>query len=160
MNQNSTERPSLAERLRQAAEPLCLSEAMELVHTETLSAPGGLLIRFFIDKPGGVSIDDCVHMTRILGDVIDVQFDEIGSYRLEISSPGPNRPLAKESDFLRFTGRRVRIELKEPIGGRKRFTGVLKGFTNGSVELALDRETVNLEFRAIAKARLAGTYGE
>ncbi|MFH1155423.1 MAG: ribosome maturation factor RimP [Pseudomonadota bacterium] len=156
----SSSESSVITRLRAVAEPLCQSENMELVHTEILSAQSGPLIRFTIDKPGGVTLDDCVHITRLLGDVLDVHMDDLGSYRLEISSPGPNRPLTKESDFIRFMGKRVRIELDEPMDGRKRFTGVLKRFSEGTVELALDRDTVVIRFEAIGKAKLAGTYGE
>lgn len=160
MVKNKTSELSLADRLWAVIEPLCLSENIELVNTECLSAQDGMLIRISIDKPGGITIDDCAHMTRLLGDVIDVHLDELGSYRLEISSPGPNRPLKKESDFTRFAGKKVRIELVEPIEGRKRFTGILKGFSNGTVELALDRDTVVLQYETIGKAKLAGTYGE
>lgn len=160
VTRNLTGKPSTVDRLKAVAEPLCQAENIELVHTEILASQTGPLIRFTIDKPGGVSIDDCVRMTRLLGDVLDVNLDDLASYRLEISSPGPNRPLTKEADFIRFIGKKVRIELVEPMAGRKRFTGILKGFREGMVELALDRDTVVLQYATIGKAKLAGTYGE
>lgn len=150
------ERIGIVERIRAVADPLCSAENFELVAVECLSAQGTLLIRISMDKPGGITIDDCVYMTRQLGDLIDVQLDDLDAYRLEISSPGPNRPLVKEADYQRFKGKRVRIELREPIDGRKRFTGILEGLSNGVVKLTCDQSTVEIQYDTIGKARLAG----
>ena len=154
------ERDSIADHVKEVAEPLCLAENYELVHVECLAGHGGMTIRISVDKPGGINLDDCANLNYQLGDLIDVHLDDLGAYRLEISSPGPNRPLIKEEDFQRFQGRRTRIELSKPMDGRKRFTGEILGIQKGMVQLAVDRETVQIQFEQISKARLADTHGE
>ena len=141
--------------IEEVAEPLCLAEGFELVHVERLSDRGGMLVRIYLDKPGGITIDDCVHMTRQLGDLIDVHLEDIDSYRLEISSPGSKRPLKKAADFERFKGKKVKIETFELIDGRKRFTGILNGIQNGRVEVVVNKNTIAFQFEQISKSRLA-----
>ena len=141
--------------IEEVAEPLCLAEGFELVHVERLSDRGGMLVRIYLDKPGGITIDDCVHMTRQLGDLIDVHLEDIDSYRLEISSPGLKRPLKKAADFERFKGKKVKIETVELIDGRKRFTGILNGIQNGRVEVVVNKNTIAFQFEQISKSRLA-----
>ncbi len=160
MEATQTAHSSLRERIQQVCEPVCLAENIELVMVECSGAGKKPLVRLYIDKPGGVTIDDCVHMTRQLGDLIDVYIDDIGSYRLEVSSPGPNRPLTKPADFDRFKGSRIRVEVEEPVDGRKRFTGILGKNKSGIVELSVDNEMVKLPMDKIKKARLAGDHGE
>lgn len=160
MIQQDNERKSIADRVRAIADPLCAAENFELVNVECLAAHRAMVIRLSMDKPGGITIDDCVYMTRQLGDLIDVHLDDLDSYRLEVASPGPNRPLTKDADFQRFKGKKVRIELYEPLDGRKRFTGILKGLSNGVVELTVDQKTVGIQYDTISKAKLAGVYGE
>ncbi len=160
MEQNKRENRSIISKIHDVAEPFCLSENFELVNVECLGSSGSLLVRLSIDKPGGITIDDCVYVTRQMGDLIDVHLEDLGPYRLEVSSPGPNRPLTKESDFQRFKGEKVRLELKEAVKGRRRFAGINKGITNHVVALSVDRETVELQYELIRKARLAGTHGE
>lgn len=137
------------------AEPLCLAEGFELVHVERLSDQGGMLVRVYLDKPNGITIDDCVHMTRQLGDLIDVHLEDIDSYRLEVSSPGSKRPLKKAADFDRFKGRKVKIETFEPIEDRQRFTGILNGIQDGRVEVVVNKKTIAFQFEQISKSRLA-----
>ena len=160
MNSNKTNNESIISRIHQVAEPFCLSENFELVNIECLGTGGSLLLRLSIDKPGGVTIDDCVYVTRQMGDLIDVHLEELGSYRLEVSSPGPNRPLNKEDDFTRFKGEMVRLELNRTVNGRRRFTGINKGISNHVVTLLVDGESVGIQYEQIRKARLAGTHGE
>jgi len=141
--------------IEEVAEPLCLAEGFELVHVERLSDRGGMLVRVYLDKPNGITIDDCVHMTRQLGDLIDVHLEDIDSYRLEISSPGSKRPLKKAADFERFKGRKVKIETFEPIEERQKFTGILNGVQNGRVEVVVNKKTIAFQFEQISKSRLA-----
>ncbi len=145
----------LANEIEKLAEPLCLAENMELVHIECISNQGGMMVRIFMDKAGGITIDDCVDMSRQIGDLIDVYLEDIGSYRLEVSSPGPERPLKKKDDFQRFKGNRVCIETIELIDGRKKFTGILKGISNDVVELSIDRQIVEIHYEQIGKAKIA-----
>jgi ribosome maturation factor RimP len=136
------------------AESLCDTEGLELVHVEYLRERGGRILRLYIDKPGGVTLDDCAALSRELGDVLDVHLPEIGRYHLEVSSPGPNRPLAREQDFERFRGYRAKIRTLSPINGQKNFSGVLEGLSAGSVWLNTGRTTVAIAINAISKAHL------
>ncbi len=135
--------------------PLCQAENFDLVHIEY--CPGSEnIVRIYVDKPGGITLNDCAYLSRQLGDLIDVHLEELGRYRLEISSPGPNRPLNKKEDFLRFTGKKIRIETHEPIEGQKKFTGILEQTNHDSVVIAVDGKRVEIADLMISKAMLAG----
>ncbi|MFO7883457.1 MAG: ribosome maturation factor RimP [Desulfobacteraceae bacterium] len=156
MTENRSEKKNpVLDRIEKVAAPLCNAENIELVHLEILGQARDTTIRISIDKPGGVTLDDCADISRQLGDLFDVYLLEMNDYRLEVSSPGPRRPLKKEADFERFKGRKVRIETFEKINGQKRFTGFLKGFKNGHVELAADKDNRSFLLEQISKARLA-----
>ncbi len=143
------------EKIEEIVEPLCLAEDIELVHSQCVGGNGTMVIRIFIDKPGGITIDDCVNMSRQIGDLIDVYMEDMGQYRLEVSSPGPERPLKKKVDFLKFTGNKVRVETSELIDGRKKFTGILKSFSNDVAGLSINGKTIEIPHGQIKKARLA-----
>ena len=136
------------------AESLCDTEGLELVHLEYLRERGGRIMRLYIDKPGGVSLEDCAALSRELGDILDVHLPEIGRYHLEVSSPGPNRPLAQEKDFERFRGHRAKIRTLSPINGQKNFSGVLEGLSAGVVRLNTGQATVAIAINAISRAHL------
>jgi ribosome maturation factor RimP len=112
----------------------------------------GRLMRIFIDKLGGVSIDDCAavsnHLTRLFA-VENVDYE-----RLEISSPGLDRSLKRSKDFKRFSGERVQVKLRIPINGRKRLAGVLQNVGDDGFDLDVDGELLTLAFADIDKARL------
>jgi ribosome maturation factor RimP len=146
----------LVEKIREVAQSLCQAENFELVHLEVVSFNQEKIVRFFLDKPGGITLEDCVHASWQLGDLIDVYIEDIGKYRLEVSSPGPNRPLKKKEDFLRFKGARVKIETTELIENRKKFTGILEMINDDSVVIAVDGKKVEIKDHAISKAILAG----
>jgi ribosome maturation factor RimP len=126
------------------------SLGFELVDAE-LSRSGGM-IRIFIDRPGGISVDHCAqvsnHLTRLLT-VEDVDYS-----RLEVSSPGLDRPLRQPDDFRRFAGERVQVRMRVPVDGRKNFVGVLRGASDGQVELEVDGALVSLKLAQLDKARL------
>ncbi len=151
---------SVVAAIKEIADPLCQSENMEFVHAESLSDRGGTLIRIYLDKPGGITIDDCVYMNRQLGDLFDVHLGDIGPYRLEISSPGARRPLTKPSDFERFKGEHAKVEIVVPVDGRKHFSGLIEGIEERKITLAIDQQRVNIEFDQIKKARLSALHGE
>jgi len=142
------------------AEPVCISEGMELVHVEYQREPGGLTLRIYLDKAGGVTLDDCVEISRQLEDLLDVHAQDVPPYRLEVSSPGLDRPVGKLKDFIRFEGHRAKIRLAVAINGRKNFTGVLAGVVDETIRLALDNETISIKFNDIARARLINYNGE
>ncbi|MCB2147025.1 MAG: ribosome maturation factor RimP [Deltaproteobacteria bacterium] len=142
------------------AEPLCIDEGMELVHVEYQREPGGLTLRLYLDKPGGVTLDDCVNISRQLEDLLDVHTQDAPPYRLEVSSPGLDRPVGKLNDYIRFKGHRAKIRLTTAMQGRQNFTGVLAGVIDEMVQLQVDNETVSLNFKDISRARLINFNGE
>jgi ribosome maturation factor RimP len=147
---------TLAGKIWAVALPLCQDENFELVHVEVVSGDKEAMVRVYIDKPGGITLDDCVYVSRQLGDLIDIQLERLGRYRLEVSSPGPNRPLSQKCDFHRFTGKRIKIETYEAIEGQKKFTGVLDKTNDDSVVIAVDGKKVEIADLMISKAMLAG----
>ena len=122
----------------------------ELVDLEL--ANGGRLVRLFIDKAGGVNVEDCAvvsnHLTRLLV-VESVDYD-----RLEVSSPGLDRPLKRPQDFARFVGERAQVKVRLPLNGRRRFVGKLQNVGEVGIELEVDGELVSIGFSDIDKARL------
>ena len=145
-----------AGRIWAVALPLCEGENLELVHVEYLPEDKEAMVRVYIDKPGGITIDDCVSVSRQLGDLMDIQLERLGRYRLEVSSPGSNRPLNKKKDFHRFAGEIIKIETYEAIEGQKKFTGVLEKTNDDSVVIAFDGKKVEIADLMISKAMLAG----
>jgi len=141
--------------VRSLAEPLCASEGLELVHVEYQREPNGRILRLYIDKPDGINMDDCVGVSRQMGDILDVNLEDIGPYSLEVTSPGPQRPLAKHEDFEKFKGNRIKIKLSRPLDGQRNFTGVLTGISGEQVNLQLGEEAIVIPYQDISKARLA-----
>lgn len=123
----------------------------ELVDLQ-VSNRGGLL-RLFIDKPGGIGLEDCAAVSRQLTRVLEVEGVEYD--RLEVSSPGLDRPLRKARDFARFAGQKADVRMRTAdASGRRRFVGVLRGENEGRVSLELDGQTVALAIEDIDRARL------
>ena len=123
----------------------------ELVDLQ-VSNRGGLL-RLFIDKPGGIGLEDCAAVSRQLARVLEVEGVEYD--RLEVSSPGLDRPLRKAQDFARFAGQKADVRMRTAdASGRRRFVGVLRGENEGRVSLELDGQTVALAIEDIDRARL------
>ena len=136
-------------------EPLCASEGLELVHVEFQRESSGRILRLYIDKPDGINLDDCASVSRQMGDLLDVNLEDIGPYSLEVTSPGPERPLAKQEDFDKFKGSRAKIKTSRPLNGQKNFTGVLKGISGKQVNLQIGEQTIAIPYQDILKARLA-----
>src|SRR5438445_10215074 len=130
------------DRVRALAREILDFAGMEMVHLEMKREPGGLLLRLFIDKEGGVTLDDCTRISRQLSAQLDLDDPIPGRYTLEVSSPGLDRPLYDDRDYARFAGRRVRLSTFAPIEGRRNFVGRLVGLFDGTVRLAVegDRE--------------------
>ena len=121
----------------------------ELVDFE-LSGNGNM--RIFMDKPGGITVEDCAqvsnHLTRLF------LVENVDYSRLEVSSPGLDRPLKKESDFVRFNGQLVKLKLRLAIDGQKKFIGRISAFREGVLTLDVEGKLVTVEFSNIDKARL------
>ncbi|MEZ0237273.1 MAG: ribosome maturation factor RimP [Methylophilaceae bacterium] len=117
----------------------------------------GKLIRLFIDKPGGVNIDDCALVSEQVSNLLAVEHD-VDYDRLEVSSPGLDRILKKESDFTRFAGNRVQLKVRVPVDGRKNFTGILRGVDKDMVQLETEAGLQGFAMSNIDKARLSPEF--
>lgn len=122
----------------------------ELVDVERTGQ--GRMMRVFIDKPGGINLDDCATVSNHLSRVLTVE--NVSYERLEVSSPGLDRPIKKERDFERFSGQKVRVKLRVPQDGQRNFVGLLNGARAGKVELDVEGKTVAFDLANLDKARL------
>jgi ribosome maturation factor RimP len=140
----------MAADLSQLLESTLSGMGYELVDFERSGK--GKLLRVYIDKPGGINVDDCAavsnHLSRVFA-VEGVDYD-----RLEISSPGLDRPLKKEQDFVRFAGQKARIKVRVPVEGQRNFVGVLRETRAGKVEIEVDGKLMSLDLANLDKARL------
>jgi ribosome maturation factor RimP len=136
-------------------EPLLTRLGYELVDLEYTAGRAHALVRLFIDKDGGVGLDDCERVSREVSSLLDVEDPIPSAYTLEVSSPGFDRVLRTLAHFGRFVGSRVFVELKEPREGRRRYTGTLLTVDAEGIALEVDREQVAVRFAEIGKARLA-----
>lgn len=150
----------MAGKVSDLATPLLDDEGFELVHVEYQREGSGRILRLYIDRPGGVSLDDCVSISRQMGDLLAVHLEIREPYSLEVSSPGSNRPLGKESDFEKFKGFTARIRTTQPVDGQKNFTGILLGISEGIVKLSMNDATVAIPFHCIARGRVVDYNGE
>lgn len=132
-------------------EPAVTGMGYELVDVQ--ASNGGRMLRVFIDKPGGINVDDCAAVSRQLTRVLPVE--GVDFERLEVSSPGLDRPLRKSGDFERFAGQKAEVRMRTPDAtGRRKFVGVLRGTADGQVRVEFDGQTVALALDDIDRAKL------
>ena len=136
------------------AGPIAAENGCTLWDVEYVKEAGDWYLRIYIDKEGGVSIQDCEAVSRPLSDALDEADPIEGSYILEVSSAGADRALKKPEHFRRFLGSQVDVKLYRAREGRKELTGTLLGCENGDVTLALSGEPVVLEKKDVAQVRL------
>ncbi|WP_243371169.1 ribosome maturation factor RimP [Geotalea sp. SG265] len=147
-------------RVTELAEQVLSSLAMELVELEYKREGRELVLRLFIDREGGVTLDDCESVSRELSEILEVEDIIPGHYRFEVSSPGLDRPLKKAADYERYTGKLVKIRTFEALADdagnkRKTFLGELKGLQDGQVHVALkEGQNAVIPLDKIAKANL------
>jgi ribosome maturation factor RimP len=146
---------AIADKVQEIAERVAIDHGLELVHTEVAGPENKPIVRVFIDKPQGVTHDDCSEMSLHLGTILDVEDFIHASYTLEVSSPGLERGLYKQADFERFTGSDARIKTRQPIAGQRNFRGRLLGLEGDQV-LFDDRTSgqVKIPLNIITKANL------
>lgn len=145
----------MLERVTATARPLAEAGGMELVAVEYRREAGGWVLRVYLDKPGGITLDDCQRVSEQLGDLLDVEDPIDHAYTLEVSSAGLERPLVSEADFARFAGRLARIQTGTPMAGQRRFRGRLLGIAGGIVRLEVEGgRQVEVPHAAIERARL------
>ena len=121
-----------------------------------LERSGRGMLRVFIDKPEGITVDDCQIVSNQLTRLFMVE--SVDYDRLEVSSPGLDRPLKKEADFSRFAGEKVQLKLRMPLDGRKNFVGMIAGVNDGILQLNVDGSPVTIELSNLDKARLVPTF--
>jgi ribosome maturation factor RimP len=146
---------SVADRVQELAERVAIDHGLELVHAEVAGPDNNPIVRVFIDKPQGVTHDDCSEVSVHLGTILDVEDFIHSSYTLEVSSPGLNRGLYKRADYERFSGSAAKLKTRAPIDGQRNFRGSLLGL-DGSDVLFDDRTSgkVRIPFDTITKANL------
>ncbi len=152
---NKYELQNLANSMGEVVTPACEAENIEFVHAECVSGTNDTIVRLYLDKQGGITIDDLARMSRQIESLLDVYFDHLGKYRLEVSSPGLDRHLNKKDDFEKVIESRVKIKSDELIEKRKEFIGILKKVTNEGVTVVVDNKEFYIKFEQINKARLA-----
>jgi len=136
-------------------ERLVTSEGYELVHIEYKLSSGAHFLRIFIDKPGGVTLEDCGDISRQVSTWMDVEDPIQHRYILEVSSPGLDRGLYKEADYIRFSGRMARIRTRNPIENQRNFRGRIEAFGDGRVRvMGHEGREWSLDIATIEKANL------
>jgi len=146
---------SIAERVQELAERVAIDHGLELVHSEVAGPENKPIVRVFIDKPHGVTHDDCSDVSLHLGTILDVEDFIHASYTLEVSSPGLERGLYKRADYERFAGSDAKLKTRQPIEGQRNFRGRILGVDENDV-LFEDRTNgrVRIPFDIITKANL------
>jgi ribosome maturation factor RimP len=150
------DRTAVVEKVREIAERVGASEGVEVVDVQLLGGGNSRVLRIFIDTPEGVTHADCEFMSQNAGTILDVE-DVIpgGHYTLEVSSPGVERKLTRPLDFERFSGRKVKLVLREAVDGQKHWAGMLKGCAEGIVTLeAAPGKSVQFPLEQVEKANL------
>lgn len=142
-------------RVQALLEPILKSEGMELADLEFKGGRGRGYLRVYIDREGGVTLEDCANVSRQLGQILDVEDVMEQSYVLEVSSPGLDRPLKRAEDYRRFSGRLAKISTYAPVQGKKVFAGRLKGIEEETVIMEEEGGIlVSIPFPLISKGRL------
>lgn len=150
----------MQERLEQILEPVVESIGYELLLLEYSPSPRNAMLRLYIDAPAGITIDDCERVSREVAGVLDVEDPIRSAYRLEVSSPGLDRPLVKPAHFLRFVGEQARVQLIAPLNGRRRYVGFIRGLEGDTLRLETKEGLAEIPLPEIERARLVPDYDQ
>lgn len=148
----------LRDRLQKMLEPVIEALGYEIVLLEFSPTSKSGLLRLYIDSPGGITIDDCERVSREVAAVLDVEDPISSGYRLEVSSPGLDRPLVTPAHFERFINEQARVQLIAPLNGRRRFVGWIRGVQDGKLHLDTKEGAVEIPLTEIDRARLVPEY--
>ena len=142
------------------AEPLVLEHGMELIDVEYVKEGAEWYLRLFLDKEGdeGIDLDDCELISRKFSDILEEKDPITQAYRLEVSSPGIERPLKRTKDFQRFQGEKVQVKTFSEVEGKKQFIGILQETTEETVTLDVDGTTIAIPRKQIGKANLVWEF--
>ena len=141
--------------------PVLEAEGFELVLAE--HAARAKVLRLYVDHANGVTIDDCAKVSHLVGDLLDAQglSDGVaGTYNLEVSSPGLDRPLVKPTDFTRYCGRDIRLQSRMPVDGRKKFRGQLVNADEAGLVLSVDGKEWRFAYDDVERARLVPDFDQ
>lgn len=144
----------LTDKVSEIARPIVEEEGCTLWDVEYVREAGTWYLRVFIDKDGGVSIDDCERVSRRLDPILDEEDPIPDSYVFEVGSAGADRELKRPCDFEQFMGSEIEVKLFRPVGGSKHYTGTLAAYENGTVSLAQGETILNFTKDQIAQVRL------
>ncbi|MBE0438834.1 MAG: ribosome maturation factor RimP [Gammaproteobacteria bacterium] len=145
---------AVSDQIEQLIEAPIESLGYEVVGVEYIKSGREATLRIYIDSEQGISIEDCERVSHQVSGILEVEDPISTAYHLEVSSPGFDRPLFKARDFERFAGSEVKLSMKLPVQGRRNFTGVLQGFSDGEILIEVDGEVYALALTKLAKARL------
>lgn len=144
----------IADRVHALADSILSNDGMELVEIEYRRESRGWVLRLYVDREGGVSLYDCARISQDLGRVLDIEDFIPNPYTLEISSPGLNRSLKREKDFVKYRNHLVKVKTFDPIGNRHQFRGKLLGLFENQIEMEVDGGIVHIPLSNVAKANL------
>jgi len=145
---------TLLQEVRVVVEPILQSQGFELVDLEYQRESRGWVLRIYLDREGGITLDDCTGVSHEVGAVLEVKDVIPNAYVLEVSSPGLTRPLKKPEDYNRFRNQLVKIKLFQPLDGRRNFKGILLGLEGETVRVEADGQVFEIPLQSIAKANL------
>ena len=142
--------------IEELVQPIVDARNIEIVDIEYVKEAGQFYLRIYLEKEGGISLDDCADVSRELNPILDEKDPIKDNYFLEVCSPGLDRPLKKDKDFERYKGRDVEIKLYKPMNGSKQFEGELVGLTeDNNIKVIIDGEEVDFTRKEVALIRLA-----
>jgi ribosome maturation factor RimP len=144
----------IVDRVRGIVDSILSNEGMELVEIEYRRESKGWVLRLYIDKAGGVTLDDCTHISQEVGRSLDVENFIAIPYTLEVSSPGLTRPLKKEKDFMKYRNQIIKVKTINPIENRRQFKGKLLGISENRIEIEMDGGVFQIPLSNVAKANL------
>ncbi|MDX1763047.1 MAG: ribosome maturation factor RimP [bacterium] len=145
---------ALTGEVRDLVIPVLKDLGLELFDVHYHRAGRRSVLRIFIDKPGGVTIDDCQGASREIETLLDIKEVVPGSYHLEVSSPGINRPMRHEADYVKYTGSRIKVKVTSPIANQKTFVGINRGLAGGVLQLEVKPD----QLVEIPLANVAGAH--
>jgi ribosome maturation factor RimP len=144
----------IVDRVHAIVDPILFNEGIELVDIEYRRESKGWVLRLYLDKEGGVTLDDCTRISQEVGRSLDVEDFIQTPYILEVSSPGLTRPLKTEKDFVKYRDHLIQVKTVDPVVNRRRFKGRLLGISGKQIEIKSDEGVFQIPFSNVAKANL------
>jgi ribosome maturation factor RimP len=150
----------MQERLEQILEPVIVDLGYELILLEYSPSPKNAMLRLYIDAPAGITVEDCERVSKEVAGTLDVEDPIRSAYRLEVSSPGLDRPLVKPAHFERFVGEQARVQLIAPLNGRRRYIGYIRAIVGETLHLESKEGLAEIPLSEIERARLVPDYDQ